>query len=793
MFAQLRRDARGWLKTPTPARLIAIAERAEAATALVPEERRADWGKLVLGFSRGETDAKRKARIEGLLRACELFEPKAPPPPLDFADPADALVGLGPQSRDALGKNGITRVADVVWILPIGWDDRRNPLGVAEAVARIATADLSAPPPRVCVAGVVKSAGVVPMRGRRAVRIVIADDDDPKITIHAWWFFAAHGVLAMAKPGGRCILSGRMKRDAPKPARMAHPDIALDDESGRVVRARYPRLGVGEAALRKAIGAAITRLPELPDPVPARIVAREELPAADTLLRAAHGDAGVLRAPPTDHAKRAMVERLAWSEAFTRVWDRLVVEARHGKTGAIALPKRADVLARLRAELGFALTPGQTSAIEAISAELARAVPMRRLVLGDVGTGKTAVALAAAAQCVSAGAQVAILAPTSVLAEQYMDAVAPLARATGAAIALVAAGLPAAQRRRAETQIASGKIQVAIGTHALLGEEITFARLGLVIVDEQHRLGVAQRLALVGKGASGKGTRPHLLTLSATPIPRTLALALRGELKTSILGERPKGRVPVATSMRPRADFESVVKELRVITAKGERAFFISPRIEVTADDLDDDVDPSSGAVARAEELAAALSPVAVALIHGGMRADEKRAVMRAFRAGDALVLVGTTVVEVGVDVPEATLMIIDHAERFGLAQLHQMRGRVGRGDVPGRCVLLHDQLDDLAARRLHALCTMSEGADIAKADLALRGAGDLGGTRQSGAEPELLYLDPASPPPWLSRIEPDAREIFARDPKLALPEHRALSLAIDRLTVAIAAREEAG
>jgi ATP-dependent DNA helicase RecG len=456
------------------------------------------------------------------------------------------------------------------------------------------------------------------------------------------------------------------------------------------------------------------------------------------------------------------------------------------------LPADRATQARLRAELGFALTKGQERAIAAVAKDLASTSPMRRLLLGDVGTGKTAVALAAAAQCVSAGAQVAILAPTTVLAEQYMDAVAPLARATKARVALVAAGVPAAQRRRLEASLARGDLDVAIGTHALLREGVTFAKLGLVIVDEQHRLGVAQRLALVGK--AGAESRPHLLTLSATPIPRTLALALRGELRTSELDERPKGRPPVKTELRARSAWDDVVRDVRDVVAREERAFVVAPRIEDSADDEDDEADTGAAAVALAESLAKTLAPARVALVHGALSADDKRRAMRAFRAGDAQVLVGTTVVEVGVDVPEATLMVVDGAERFGLAQLHQLRGRVGRGDRPGRCVLVHaERLDDRARARLEAIARLDRGIDVARADLELRGAGDLGGTRQSGVEEELLYLDPNEPPAWLARIEDDARALLARDPRLEAPEHRALALMVKRLAVAMAVREEAG
>jgi len=698
---------------------------------------------------------------------------------LAWEDPVDRIAGLGPAAREALGKAGVRAVADLAWLLPSAWDDLRAPISIADAVARAA----SGAGERVCMCGVVTSAGLVPMRGRRAVRVVVGDSTavaaSPRVgppsagpqgakpTLHAWWFFAAHGVLAAAKVGARVLLVGRVRVDAGKPARVAHGDLIADAPGARVVRPRYPRLGVAEATLRAAVASAVTRIEAIPDPVPAAIAAREAMPRVDAALRAVHAIAGDAALAPSDADKRVVRERLAWVEAFARVRDRLSAA---GEGSARALPRDETARARFVAELGFPLTASQARAIDEIAADLAKTTPMRRLLFGDVGSGKTAVALAAAAQCVAAGAQVAILAPTSVLAEQYVDAAAPLA-ATGASIVLVSAAVPAAQRRRASEALARGDIAVAIGTHALLSGGTSFARLGLVIVDEQHRLGVAQRLALVGKGAA-----PHLLTLSATPIPRTLALALRGELATSSLDPR-SDRAPV-TELAPRASFD-VARAVRETCARGERVFFVAPRIE--------DDDDESGAKQRAAELASQLD-VKIALVHGTLSPDAKRAAMRAFRSGAAPVLVATTVIEVGVDVPEATLMIVDGAERFGLAQLHQLRGRVGRGARPGRCVLLHGELDDLARRRLEAVRDLRDGASIARADLALRGAGDLGGTRQSGAEEELRFLDPASPPPWLERIEGDVRDLA---PNLAA--HPALALAVARYERALAVREEAG
>jgi ATP-dependent DNA helicase RecG len=797
--------ARVWLGEPEPQGLEALVAGGRDASPSVPEDRRADWEKLLAVLARDDGDERRRARVEGLVRACTLFEktrraaanrakrasrpPKPVAPPTAF-DTFDRLPGFGPSARAALSEHGLRTVTDLVWLSPVAWDDLRDPVSLASAVAAARSAHEATGgalrPARVVVSAVVKSSGVVPIRGRRSVRVVLQDEQDEKCTLHAFWFFLAHGVLAAARPGSRVLMVGRIKAEPKKPARAAHPEMFADTPETRIVRARYPRLGPPEVTLRKAIHHVLAS-GVAPDPVPAKVAAREAMPDVAAVLHAVHG-ATLL--PASDASRRGFVERLAWSEAFTRAWERIAAEQRQGTAGAPVLPRRKDVVKDLERELGFTFTKGQREAIETVSKDLGESRPMRRLLLGDVGTGKTAVALAAAAQCVAAGFQVAILAPTSVLAEQYVDAVRPLERAMGVRAAFVAAGAPAAARRSAEAAIRSGDARIAIGTHALLGEGVTVPKLGLVIVDEQQRLGVAQRLALVRKGE-----RPHLLTLSATPIPRTLALALRGELATSTLRERPAGRLPVATELAGSSGIDTVIARAEQHCLRGERVFWIVPRIEADPDDEDDD-DPLATAVERRALLEAALARTGrkVVLLHGGMSAVEKRETMGAFRRGDADVLVGTTVVEVGVDVPDATLIVVEDAQRFGLAQLHQLRGRVGRGSRPGQCVLLHGEpLEGLAKARLTALTELSTGEEVARADLELRGAGDLGGTRQHGAQDELLYLAQGVVYPWLERIEADARAIAQLDPTLAREEHRVLGSLVARLGHAIAVREEAG
>jgi ATP-dependent DNA helicase RecG len=780
-FKPLLRMARAWLDEPSAVDLAALVAQGRGAAGDVPEHRRADWEKLLAGIERGmgDPEPRTRARVEGLVRACRLFGT-----PIDPVDPVDRLPGIGPTSRTALAENGVHTVADLLWVPPVGFDDLRAPVPLASAIEEARRSGGRGP--RTVVSAMVKSAGIVPIRGRRSVRLLVHDATDEACKLHVFWFFMAHGVLTVAKPGAPLLLVGRVLVEGKKPARMAHPDLFADVPEMRGVRARYPKMGATGAAVRKAIAHALGG-GLAPDPVPAAIAARERLPDVGSVLREVHAQE---RIPPEEPARKAFVERLAWAEAFTRVWERLSAEAQRDATPAPVLPPAPDAVAALVRELGFALTAGQHAAIDDVTRELAGARAMRRLLLGDVGTGKTAVALAAAAQCVRGGHQVAILAPTSVLAEQYLDAVRPLERAIGARVAFVAAGVPAAARREAEEAIRSGEADVAIGTHALLREGITFAKLGLVVVDEQQRLGVAQRLSLVKKGA-----RPHLLTLSATPIPRTLALALRGELATSTLKERPAGRPPVETSLAPSTDLESVVRRVDETRRRGERVFWVVPRIDAIGDaDDDEDVDPMASAIEREEMLRVALPEARVVMLHGAMSPVEKRRTMQAFRTGEADVLVGTTVIEVGVDVPEATLMVIEDAERFGLAQLHQLRGRVGRGAKPGSCILVHgDPLEGLARERLVALTELSSGEELARIDLELRGAGDLGGTRQHGVEEELLWLEPGATYPWLGRVEEDARALHASDPALAGDDHRVLGSLVRRMGHVIAVREEAG
>lgn len=701
------------------------------------------------------------------------------------ASEVTALPGLGPKAAEALRARGMTCVADLPFILPTGYDDLRAPLDIEQAIP------LAPERPRVAVRGVVRSSGIVPVRGRPSVRVTIASAGPRPSTLSAWWFFAAYGIQKLARPGARVVLVGRLAPTRRGNAvAMSHPELFLEDAVPSEVRPRYPALGIPPTRLRKAIAATLDGLQSLPDPVPPFVREREKMPDLRELLEAIH----LPEVPPEPAVILALRERLAWSEAFTRAWERALDEASLSAVQAPKLPKVPAAVERLRIELGFRFTPSQIRAISEISEDLNDERPMRRLLFGDVGSGKTAVALAAAAQAISFGTQAAILAPTSVLAEQYLEGAGPLARALKARVALLTSLTRAAERRHLLRALEDGKIDLLIGTHALLSDDVRFHKLGLVVVDEQQRLGVAQRLHLVRKGEGAEETtRPHLLTLSATPIPRSLALAIRGELKTSSLDEKPEGRSKVVTQLVPRSRFEAeVLPEIIAAIEKSGRAFVVAPRIGGDQDE-EGAIEVGPSCLERFDMLTEALGKERVILAHGAMKPAALAQAMRKFRAGEAPVLVGTTVVEVGVDVPEATLMVIDGAEYFGLSQLHQLRGRVGRGQTPSTCILVHDSpLAPPQQARLDALARLDRGVDIAREDLRLRGSGDLGGTRQSGDE-GLVYLDPLSDPPWLAHMAEDIARLRREDPKLDLPEHLGLRLARERMKEELSVREEAG
>lgn len=503
----------------------------------------------------------------------------------------------------------------------------------------------------------------------------------------------------------------------------------------------YPATdGLPQPALRRAIRDALEKA-DLSESLPPALVQELGLPSFEKAIR-------VLHAPPAGMSNEELVDR--GHPAWRRIkFDELLAQqlslalARQRRRAQRAIPLDAgdsDLVDRLRAGLPFALTPAQERVIAEISADLARSYPMHRLLQGDVGSGKTIVAAFAAAQAVAAGRQVAIMAPTEILAEQHFSKLGVLLEPLGVRVSWLTGSLTPKQRRQALEAISGGDTDLVIGTQALIQEKVEFARLGLVVLDEQHRFGVAQRLELNRKGEQGDfhGTPsvPHQLNMSATPIPRTLAMTFFADLDVSMIDELPPGRSPVVTKLVSDARRDEVLSLVHREVLGGRQAYWVCPLVEESeALQLQTAVDTHAA-------LSEAFPDMKVGLMHGRMSAAEKHDVMEAFRGGDVQLLVATTVIEVGVDVPNACLMIIEHAERFGLAQLHQLRGRVGRGSGKSVCVLMYQAPLSMVARdRLKAMYETTDGFEIARRDLEQRGPGEFLGIRQSGQE-LLRYAD---------------------------------------------------
>lgn len=661
-------------------------------------------------------------------------------------------------------------VGDLLTLLPRSYDDltRVTPVRALKELA---------PGTTVLVRGRISAVRSFP---GRFLAVTVDDEDGQRVV--GRWFRAPGGMSRAYVKGEQVALAGPLRIDPRGDPELVHPTnvtAALRDGSGLGIRPRYPAIeGVPARALEKMIGHAVERFAaQWPEVLPGPARRRLGLPSAAEALR-------LLHRPPASTAPEVLAELAAGKSPAHRrlaLEDLLVVQAMLAERRQVARsqPGRAcaadpeAVRRRVEAALPFALTGAQRRAIAEIQADMAASHPMQRLLVGDVGSGKTLVALAAAVQAAASGGQALLMAPTEVLAEQHARVLGALAQRLEMRVGLLTASTPRPQRESLLALAAAGKVAVLVGTQALLAERVMLADVRLAIVDEQHRFGVSQR-ARLGRNE----TVPHLLVMSATPIPRTLALTVWGDLDVSILDERPPGRAPIRTELlvgdsgRRRA-----TEALRNAVAAGQRAFVVCPvRSESARED-------GVTAVARHRELVAELSPARarVGLVHGELDAAAKDGVLRAFDRGDIDVLVATTVIEVGIDVPAATLMIVEEADRFGLAQLHQLRGRVGRGDHPGTCLLLAGRhAPEEAVARLRVVAGTQDGFAIAEADLELRGCGELFGSRQAGA-PRLRVGGLAAYAELVELARREAAAILAADPTLAAPDHRALREAIAR------------
>jgi ATP-dependent DNA helicase RecG len=710
--------------------------------------------------------------------------PEVPTPAAsDLASSVTVLKGIGPALALALREKGVETLEDLLWVLPRRYDDARD-------VARLADVIGAPDGQRVTFRARVDSARMIFGRGRRWGDVRVSDGPaEPagpsrsvtrggpaRLVVRC---FNVWGGLDKRFPiGAEVVLSGVLRHRGPV-AEMSNPDVLVE----RAIIPRYPDVqGVPAARLRAACAAAVARIGDhVDDGVPATVVERAGVVPLAEALRVLHappvtlsvGDVAALN----DRAS-AWQRRLAWGELF--VLGVLVARRRRERRSDVAVPcpPAHPLDAELARALPFAPTAAQRRAIAELRADLAGPVPMNRLLQGDVGAGKTAVAFAAALQVARAGRQAALMVPTEILAEQHHATLTRWAERVGLRTTILTASVPKGVRASRLALCAAGEIDLVVGTHALLAEGVGFARLGLTIVDEQHRFGVAQRVRLRGKATDGA---PHLLVMTATPIPRTLALTAYGDLDVTVLDELPPGRTPPATRVlwgaKGRAQAHKLVRE-RV--AAGERVFVVCPLVEPSTGEDGEPIDRADAMTVH-DELTRTLAPARVGLVHGRLATPEREAVMGAFARGELDVLVATTVIEVGVDVPAATVMIVEDADGFGLAQLHQLRGRVGRGGGRAWCVLLaRGPATDDGRRRLDVLAETCDGFRIAEEDLALRGPGELLGARQAGL-PRLRFGDLRQHTELLLEARRQAEAVIDTDPSLADPAHAGLRAALER------------
>jgi ATP-dependent DNA helicase RecG len=667
------------------------------------------------------------------------------------------LAGIGPKLAETLarllgvGEGQETRVVDLLFHFPIGVIDRSRQPGIAGAVEG-ATVTLKVR---------VDRHAAPPKNNRRIPYRVFAHDDTGEIALT---FFHVHGdwLEKQLPVGATRYVSGRVDWFNGRP-NMVHPDFIVPEEdfaSLPLVEPVYPMTeGLSRKTLAKAIGDALARLPSLPEwDHPALLAERQWPPFAEALARAHRPEtAADFEADTPYMARLAYDELLASQLALTLLREHQRRTAGRARIGDGALRKT------IRAALPFTLTGSQEAALAEIAADLARPERMTRLLQGDVGSGKTVVALLAAATVIESGAQAAFMAPTELLVRQHARIIQPLADAAGIRIAVLTGRERGAEREAILAGTADGSIGLVLGTHALFQSGVAFRDLALVVVDEQHRFGVHQRLALTAKGEA-----TDVLVMTATPIPRTLVLTYYGDMDVSQLTEKPAGRRPIDTRALPLDRLDEVVERIRTAIEDGAKAYWVCPLV-AESEELD-----VSAAEERYKALDAALGPV-VGLAHGQMKPAERDAVMARFLSGEIRVLVATTVVEVGVDVPDATIMVIEHAERFGLAQLHQLRGRVGRSDRPSVCLLLYKApLGEVARSRLTIMRETEDGFRIAEEDLRLRGGGEILGTRQSGI-PGFRIASLERHARLMELARDDAHDVVARDPELASARGEAL------------------
>ncbi len=671
----------------------------------------------------------------------------------DLFKPITTLPGVGKRVGAAIAMaTGGDRLVDLLWHLPNDIIDRRYEPKVAEATpGTIATMTLT----------VIRHHKAP---NKRAPYKILCGDDTGKITLV--FFHAQEDYLKRILPEGEeRLVSGKVEEFG-RERQMTHPDHVVSINEAETLKRVEPvyglSAGVSLKALNKAIGATLDELPELPEWLDTAHVEQQKWASWHNSIQSVHApdDVSALSPVSTVRTRLAYDELLANQLALTLI--RRSVRALKGRAVVGSGKLRAQILT----ELPYRLTASQVQSLEEIIGDMTQGTRMLRLLQGDVGSGKTVVALLAMLHAVEAGFQCALMAPTEILARQHAATIAPLAKHVGVDVLLITGRDKGKAREKLLSRIADGSTHIVIGTHALFQDDVVFKNIALAVIDEQHRFGVHQRLALAGKG---KGV--DILVMTATPIPRTLMLTAYGDMEASRLLEKPANRKPVTTRAMPTSRLDDVCAGIKRSVADDVRVYWVCPLVE-ESEKID---------VAAAEEryqyLQRAFGETPIGLVHGRMKAVEKDAVMAAFKDGQIKVLVATTVIEVGVDVPEATIMVIEHAERFGLAQLHQLRGRVGRSDRKSACLLIYGSpLSEMARKRIQIMRETEDGFKIAEEDLLLRGAGEILGTRQSGL-PVFHLASLSLHGDLLATARRDAQLIMEKDPQLETARGKALRI----------------
>jgi len=661
----------------------------------------------------------------------------------------DTLPGVGPKAVQAFAQMAVDKPRDLLFTLPHSGVDRRLRRSIREVT------------PGSTVTVEVEIGGHVPPRRKGGPARVHVRDSETEFQLV---FFHARGdwLDRQLPTGQRRVISGKLEL-FDGVAQIVHPDHVLRPEEAGDLPAFEPvyplSAGLTQRLVAKAAQAAVARAPDLAEWIDPALKAREGWPDWREAVAAAHAPTGAEGLAPTHPAR----QRLAYDEFFAHQMTLALARATLRRGKGRASVGTGALQDKVLQSLDFAPTGAQDRAVAEIAADMASEKRMNRLLQGDVGAGKTLVAFLALLIAVEAGGQGVMMAPTEILARQHMDSLHPLAEAAGVRLEILTGRDKGADRAAKLAAAASGEIGILVGTHALFQKDVALADLRLAVIDEQHRFGVAQRMELAAKGPAA-----DVLVMTATPIPRSLALANYGDMDVSLLDEKPPGRKPVKTALVSAGRLDEVVGHLRQAIAEGRQAYWVCPLVEESeAVDL-------TAAEERFRHLRAALGEGRVGLVHGQMPAAQKDAAMAAFAAGETAVLVATTVIEVGVNVPNASIMVIERAEIFGLAQLHQLRGRVGRGAASSTCLMLYQPpLGDTAERRLSILRETEDGFRIAEEDLEIRGAGDVIGTAQSGL-PRFRVGDMERQAALMAVAQSDARRLLAEDPGLGGPRGRA-------------------